>query len=62
MTDHLSNAADYEITMGRLCPYCSNSDGRLIEQFRIWWRCEVCSRSWVGLPEPYRTIASGGRP
>lgn len=38
-----------------VCPNCSNSDARLVEELRVrgksaegwqWFRCEVCSKEW----------------
>jgi len=52
--DRVSNATDYEVTAGRLCPHCGNSDKRMIERIRAGWLCTVCGRMWAALPEKYR--------
>jgi hypothetical protein len=52
--DRVSNAEDYEVTAGRLCPFCGNADLRLIEAIRAGFACHVCSRLWAALPGKYR--------
>jgi len=54
MSDHdrISNATDYEITAGRLCPFCGET--RMIERINAGWLCAVCSRIWAALPGKYR--------
>lgn len=53
-TPRLSNAHDYEITAGRLCPKCGNQAQTLIEAIRVGFLCNVCSHTWRGVPEKYR--------
>ena len=48
----LSNARDYEITAGRLCPHCGET--RQIERVRVGWLCVCCAKTWPALPEKYR--------
>jgi len=52
--DRISNSTDYDITMGRLCPFCRNADSRLLEKINAGWLCCVCSKIWQGLPGKYR--------
>lgn len=48
----LSNASDYAITDGKLCPHCGET--RSIERIRAGWLCTVCSKTWSALPQKYR--------
>ncbi len=50
--DRVSNATDYEVTMGRLCPFCG--DTKRIERIWAGWLCNCCGRMWAALPGKYR--------
>lgn len=48
----ISNAKDYEITVGRLCPHWG--DTKQIEKVHVGWLCNACSKTWPALPGKYR--------
>jgi hypothetical protein len=53
-SERVSNAEDYEVTAGRLCPFCGNTDKSLIEPIRAGFACVVCGKIWAAIPEKYR--------
>lgn len=52
-SERVSNAEDYEVTAGRLCPFCAAGQ-KQIERIWAGWLCNSCGRMWAALPGKYR--------